>query len=145
MGEARRWVNPTIQYLRQALRADRRIDALIERAEHYREQAVRATGRATATRVSGTGMRSNVEAGVCKLVDLSRDLERLAEELAEVVRQIEREIDRVQDDRHRDLLRWRYLNGWRWERIAEAMGYTDVKWLYKLHGRALVEFEKFLE
>ena len=44
-------------------------------------------------------------------------------------------------DRYRDILRWRYVNGWKWERIAKEMNYSDMKWLWNLHRRALEALE----
>lgn len=144
METKRRTINPTVRYLRGALRADRKIDALIERSVKYRHRAEQATGRITATRNSGTGRRSQVEDSVIALVDLSRELVDQAETLAAKVREIEAVIDQVEDDRYRDLLKWRYLNGWTWERITEAMGRENVSWTHELHGYALREVEKNL-
>lgn len=136
--------NPTIEYLRQALRADRQIDALLERAEMYRNRSMQATSRATATRTSGTGSRSRVEDCVMEMLELEDAMKAEISELAAKVAEIERVIDQVRDDRYRDLLRWRYLNGWTWERIAEGLDLKDVRWVYEMHGRALKEIEKIL-
>lgn len=38
------------------------------------------------------------------------------------------------------LLRYRYILGYKWENIAEAMGYEE-RWTLELHGRALQKFE----
>lgn len=83
-----------------------------------------------------------MEDAVCALVDLSRELIQKANALADTVREIEAAIDKVPDDKHRDLLKWRYLNGWTWERITEGMGRLDVSWTHQLHGRALLEIKK---
>lgn len=137
--------NPTIEYLRRALRADRRIDALIERSARYMDRATRATSRMTATRTSGTSGRSSMEDSVLELVELSDALLAEIDVLTAAVREIEEVIARVPDDRHRDLLRWRYLNGWTWERITAGLGLSDVRWVHRMHGKALLEVGKFLE
>ena len=41
----------------------------------------------------------------------------------------------------RDLLRWRYLSNWNWERISRAMGY-EQRQVYRLHALALSAFAR---
>jgi len=134
--------NPTIEYLNQALHADRQIDSLIEHSQRCMEHATRATSRLTATRIGGTGRRSNVEDAVLAMVDLSREIERETNLYIEKVREIRAVIAKVPDNRHRLLLRWRYVNGWRWDRIAEGLNVSDRSWVWELHGKALLEVEK---
>lgn len=128
----------TKAYLRQLTRTDRRIDAMLERRERYEALAMKRT-------TSLTGMpgakrtESSVEYFGCKLVDLTREIDRTVDEYVDLTRKIEREIDALTDDRHRDLLKWRYINAWPWERIAEEMHY-DKRQVYRLHGDALQEF-----
>ena len=38
------------------------------------------------------------------------------------------------------LLELRYLEGKTWDEIAKAMDY-DLRWIYRLHGKALKEIE----
>ncbi len=49
---------------------------------------------------------------------------------------IERAIHTLQDETLRLLLRYRYINGWTWERIAIKMSYSYMQ-ICRLHGRAL--------
>ena len=126
------------EYLRQLSRKDARINALIERQQRYREFAQRRT--AVYRDIPGGGRRcsSSVEEYVAKIIDLEREIDRRIDEYVDLTREIEAVIDSVGDDRYRDVLRYRYINGWNWERIAQEMHF-DVKWLYKMHGRALQE------
>jgi hypothetical protein len=127
-------------YLRQLTRTDRRIDAMLERRERYEALAMKRT-------TSLTGMpaaqrtESSVEYFAGKLVDLSRDIDQMVDQYVDLTRKIEKEIDALPDDRHRDLLKWRYVNGWRWEQIADAMNY-DKRQVYRMHGDALQAFEE---
>ena len=114
------------EYLRQLSRKDARINALIERQQRYRELAQRRT--AVYRDIPGGG----------KIIDLEREIDRRIDEYVDLTREIEAVIDSVGDDRYRDVLRYRYINEWSWERIAQEMHF-DVKWLYKMHGRALQE------
>lgn len=53
---------------------------------------------------------------------------------------IENAIEGVQDPRLRLILRYKYLDGLKWETIADLMRY-DVRWIYRLHGEALRAIE----
>jgi hypothetical protein len=128
-------------YLRQLTRMDKRIDALFERRNRYKDLATRRTTVYRDMPGGGRRCASSCEEYVCKIVDLERELDRRIDEYVDLTREIEGLIANVPDDRHRDILTWRYVNGWSWERIAEAMHYDRV-WIWRLHGRALAEFEK---
>ena len=53
---------------------------------------------------------------------------------------IENAIEGVQDPRLRLILRYKYMDGLKWETIADLMRY-DVRWIYRLHGEALRAIE----
>lgn len=126
------------EYLRQLSRKDARIKALIERQQRYRELAERRTAVYRDTPGGGQRHVSPVEEYAVKIVDLEREIDRRIDEYADLTREIEAAIDRIDDDRYRDILRFRYVNGWSWERIAREMHY-ELRWLHYLHGRALRE------
>lgn len=129
------------EYLRQLSRKDARINALIERQQRYRELAQRRT--AVYRDMPGGGRRcsSSVEEYVAKIVDLEHEIDLRIDEYVDLTREIEAVIERVGDDRHRDILRYRYINGWSWEKIAREMHY-DRRQITRLHGFALWEIEK---
>ena len=89
-----------------------------------------------AERVSGTSQRSRVEDAVCKLVDLDAELDREIDRLTDEIQRAEYLISQLPDKRHQDVLRYRYLNGWSWEKIEEVMRY-DRRWMFRLHGEGL--------
>lgn len=51
---------------------------------------------------------------------------------------IEKAVSAVEDPRYRLLLRYRYIDGLKWDTIADLMHY-EVSSLYKMHGQALRE------
>ncbi|HIS92756.1 MAG TPA: hypothetical protein IAA84_07025 [Candidatus Alectryocaccomicrobium excrementavium] len=128
------------EYLRQLSRKDARIKALLERQRRYRELAERRT--AVYRDMPGGGQRhvSSVEEYATKIIDLEREIVRRIDEYADLTREVEAAIDRIGDDRYRDILRFRYVNGWGWERIAQEMHY-DERWVRRLHGWALLRVE----
>lgn len=129
------------EYLRQLSRKDARIKALLERQRRYQELAERRTAVYRDMPGGGKKRVSPVEEYAVKIVDLEREIGRRIDEYADLTREIETAIDKVGDDRYRDILRFRYVNGWGWERIAREMHY-DRRQITRLHGLALLEIEK---
>lgn len=129
------------EYLRQLSRKDARINALIERQRRCRELAERRMAVYRDTPGGGRRCSSSVEEYVVKIIDLEREIDRCIDEYVDLTREIETAIDRIDDDRYRDILRFRYINGWSWERIAREMHY-DRRQITRLHGLALLEIEK---
>lgn len=107
------------EYLSQATRHERRIAALLDRQRRYHEIGAMCGER-----------------GRARLVELEKELDGRIESYVALVRQIEGAIDAVGNAQYRDVLRYRYLNGWSWQRIAERMYYTQ-DWVWRLHARAL--------
>lgn len=130
------------EYLRQLQRRDARINALIERQRHYYDLATRITPgyRQDGGGGSPISAYSRVADYASKIADLEREIDRRIDEYVDMTREIEAAIDRIPDWRYRDVLRFRYVNGWTWERIADEMGY-DLRWVHRLHGRALAMIE----
>lgn len=59
--------------------------------------------------------------------------------LYDFTEELAREIDKVDDVVERALLRYRYINGWTWEEIAEKLGYSVMN-THRLHKRAVDNF-----
>lgn len=123
------------EYLNQARGMQLRVEALEERIARLRSRAERMTARYGAA-PGGSGRNAGLEAGVAKIVDLERELTRRVAAYAELIAGIERAIDAVPDPRQRDLLKFRYLNGWSWRKIAREMHLSEDR-VWHLHGEAL--------
>jgi len=63
---------------------------------------------------------------------------------AALQRQLQTLIDSLPVPEYRTLLELRYLSGSKWEEIAEAMS-MHVRWVYRMHGRALQAAQKILD
>ena len=98
--------------------------------------------RKTTTTMGAAGGGSNGEDKLQAAVEkIMRWQNRLTLQLAERVRlreEIEAAIGTVEDERLRLLLRYRYIDGWTWERIAVGME-ISYQWVCHLHGEALKE------
>lgn len=74
---------------------------------------------------------------------MDEQIELLKEERLEKVRcyqRIERQIRQMENEDEREVLRLRYIKGLKWEEVALKMNYS-WKWVHKIHGRALQNFE----
>ena len=111
------------EVLGQLARKDARIESMRERLARYQELAQGSRSRLRS--VPGGGQRRNSS----------------VEEYVDLTRAIEATIDALEDERMRDLLRWRYLSNWNWERISRAMGY-EQRQVYRLHALALSAFAR---
>lgn len=49
-------------------------------------------------------------------------------------------IEKLPNETEKLVLKFRYINGWKWERIAEEMYYT-YQHIHKIHGKALEHLE----
>lgn len=114
-----------------------RMDALMEEARLLWDKATGISTVMAHDKVSGgDGETSRLAATVASMVDKYDKLQREAESLMLELARVEAAIEDMPNNRQRELLRLRYLCGWKWERIAQKMQ-LEVRWVYELHGRAL--------
>lgn len=102
------------------------------------ESLSRKTTTTMGTAGGGSNGEDKLQAAVEKIV---RWQNRLTLQLGERVRlreEIESAIGTVEDERLRLLLRYRYIDGWTWERIAVEMCYSYMQ-ICRLHGKALAQ------
>ncbi len=127
-------------YLSQAYKLNHRIDCKLRQTENLRDLATRATASIHAERVSGTKQRSPMENAIVKLIDLEYEINSDIDRLVDMKREIAVVISKLSSPSHKILLELRYLEGKTWDEIAKAMDY-DLRWIYRLHGKALKEIE----
>ena len=125
-------------YLSQAYRLDQQINSKLEQVSALRQLATKATSSIHAERVSGTTQRSPMENAVLKLIDLEHEINADIDRLVDLKRELNALIMAIDNHAYRIVLELRYLNGNTWEEIAGIMGY-DLRWIYRLHGKALQE------
>ena len=129
------------EVLEQLSRRDARIEGMRERLQRYRELAEGQRARLRSLPGGGQRRTSSVEEYVSKIVDLTREVDAQIDEYVDLTRAIDATIAALKDQRFQDLLRWRYMSGWRWERISRAMGYEERQ-VYRLHALALSAFAR---
>lgn len=131
-------------FMEQVINAQRRITQMQQRAQHYRELAMRSTSSMQAVRVGGTAERSKVEDGACAWMDICRDIEDHAQRLRETIRKTSEVIERLSDPMEREVLELRYLSGLRWEEIGRRMMY-DERQVRRIHVKALEHVQREMD
>ena len=76
---------------------------------------------------------------VTKIDDVERGLADLIEELACLVKDIEDRLDTLDDREEHLLLRYRYLEGYSWEKISVLMS-VSLRTVHRIHASALQKF-----
>jgi len=94
----------TREYMKEVRRARLRVEALMERRERCAEMA-----------------RSRTQRTSKALEQLQRELDSSIETLATQTLEAERHINTLENEGQRDVLRYRYLNGWDWRSIAQRI------------------------
>lgn len=124
------------EFLRRAREVDRRVDEAQERLERLRAKL--ESGRMS----SVTGMPRGGGADWTETADRLIELERVVNaRTRELVRWKLAAIDAiraVEEPRLAEVLELYYIDGLTWEDVAKRMG-LDLRWVYRLHGRALLE------
>lgn len=130
----------TKEYLTRYQDLRRDVYALAERRDYYMHLAQKCTATYGQTSGGGGGDGSKVSRNVDKAVDKEKELVQRIAELVELEEEIEDVIARVPDQVVRDVLTYRYINGWDLRVIADKMGYSR-EYMRHLHSDALDKVE----
>lgn len=124
------------EFLRRARDVDRRVDEAQERVDRLRAKL--EAGRLSRV----TGMPRGGGADWTETADRLIELERVVNaRTREWVRWKLDAIDAIRsvgEPRLAEVLELYYIDGLTWEQVAQRMG-LDQRWVYRLHGRALLE------
>lgn len=131
------------EYLSQAYRLDRRIDSKLEQLSALRDTTTKATSVMNDVVVSRSRNMQSLQDTIAKIVDMERELDHDIDQLVDLKRDITRLIKLVNNPQYQLILEMRYLTYKSWREIADRLE-VDERYIYKLHGLALKEFEKNL-
>lgn len=132
------------EYLSQARYLDMRIDSKIKQLHSLNDLASKCTSVITGMPHSPNKGTSTMADTINKIIDLECEINSDIDKLVSLKKEIAEVINRVQKTEYRMILEKRYLALQNWERIASDMGY-ELRWLYRLHGKALHEAEKIMK
>ena len=131
------------EYLNQARYLDMRINSKMQQVDSLNELATKATSTITSMPRNPSPATSLMALAIEKIVDLQAEINRDIDELVNLKQCILNAIKAVSNIEHQTILEKRYLCFHSWQKIAVAMDY-DLRWLYRLHGKALEEVQKML-
>lgn len=82
------------------------------------------------------GGTDKIQNAVCLIADIEADINREIDRQIDLRERIEAAICAIPDGRLRDLMQYRYIDGFTWEQIAVTMNYSYVH-ICRMHGQAL--------
>lgn len=127
----------TVEYLQGYQRALLEWQRLCEEADRLRALGARVTSTFDGIPAGQSG-RSKVEAAVEGVSEVLAKADAAKLNVAARRAEVEAAIALLPDERHRTVLRMRYLNGYSWHRVADECGYGE-RHVRRLHRDALVE------
>ena len=130
----------------------RRYKALCGRVDALQRAIDEALARATNTGItlkeikvlSSPAEHDPMARDVCSAVDACEILYQYKAEAETALREILAAIDSLKDERQKELLTRRYINGDGFPEICEAMNYERTQ-VFVIHGRALLMITKYLQ
>lgn len=132
------------EFLSQAKYLDARINSKIRQVADLNDLATNATSALTGMPHNPNHGRSSMADCVAKIVDLQAEINSDIDALVDLKREILETIKGLENVEYQTILERRYLCFETWEKIAAEMGY-DLRWLFRLHGKALDEVQSILD
>ena len=127
------------EYLKRYRKIDREVNQLLMEKDEIISLGKRITPRYSDL-PRGWGESNKVQLSVEKLEAQEEKIDKKIDLLHEVKADIEKAIQTVENDTLRVLLRYRYINGFTWEKISVMMGY-GYRNITRLHGKALIQIK----
>ena len=116
---------------------ERRINRLIDEKAAWNAKATATTSSFSDMPRSGGGS-DKIQTTVEKIIEIEEKLDHEIDALVDLRNRIEAAVERLEDGRLRDVMRYRYIDGMKWEQIAVEMHYSYMQ-VCRLHGKALLE------
>lgn len=129
------------EYLRQLKYLDNRINAKLLEREQIRTMAEKTT--ASLSEKVQTSSGTKMDDVVVRLVELEELINKDIDKLVYLKEEAGDKINRISNDKYKIVLSMYYLSSKTFEEVAELTE-MSFRWVHKLHGRALKEFEKIL-
>ena len=143
--EIRKAENPAKVFLRRYRSLSGRIDALQAAISQAMERATNISVSLKEIKVlSSPAEHDPMAKDVCTAVDACEILYRYKAEAETALREILEAVDSLKDERQKEILTMRYIQGSSFEDIMDRVGYERTQ-TYVIHGRGLVEINKWLE
>jgi DNA-directed RNA polymerase specialized sigma subunit len=127
------------QWLRRYINADHRIDSLLRERQDVYDRLTKITAALDSESVSSTKDPHKYD----ELADLDIFIRQRVSQSMAIRLEITTAIDELEDWRYRDILKYKYINGFTWEQVANAINYSYAQ-TTRLHGSALKAIEPII-
>ena len=131
----------TKQYLSQISRLDRMIKNKMTELAQYKDLAYGLSAITNEERVNSSPDFDKMSGKVAKIIEMEQKIDSLIDEYVDKKNLIVSQIDSMENETYYEILFARYIEKKTFERIADEIGYS-FRNTTRLHGKALVEFEK---
>lgn len=136
--------NPAKVFLRRYKTICRRVDALQRAIDEAMQRAFNTGVTIKEVKVlSSPAEHDPMARDICNAVDACEVLYQKKAEAGQALREILDAIDFLQDERQKEILTRRYINGDGFPEIGQAMHYEKTQ-VFVIHGRALIGINKWL-
>lgn len=136
--------NKTKEYLQQIYIARNKINRLQQARDTLREQMYSLSspsGNMTPDKVQSSMTGDKIDNLIAQVDEMERDIVMRQEYWFNLYRKITKQIERMPTEKYRKVLWLRYVLCHSWEVIPREID-RDPRYTYRLHGEALLEFEK---
>ena len=131
----------TKQYLNQIDRINRMINNKLAEIYQLKTMVCSISVSANEDKVQSSSDKDKLGSAVAKIVDLENEINKAIDIYVDKKERIVSQIDSVKDIMEYQVLFSRYIEHKTFEQIAEDNDYS-VRQILRIHGNALVEFEK---
>lgn len=128
--------------LRTAMDLSLQISAKTQELSRWREIAEKASGAVFSHAPGHRSNKSRMEDCIIRIDSIEQSIASDMDDFIRLKNMLSDTIKKVGDPKYQTLLSLRYLCGMPWEQVAEAMEYSYVHIVHRLHPKAL---EKFME
>ena len=127
------------QWLWRYSNADHRIDSLLQQRQEVYDRLTKITAALDSESVSSTKDPHKFD----ELADLDVFIRQRVSQSMSIRLEITEAIEELEDWRHRDILTYRYINGYTWEQVADII-HMSVRHVTRLHGDALAAIKPII-
>lgn len=120
--------------LKQYIRLEKRIARMLDEKKKWEEKAEAISP--VYSDMPKAGGCDKIQNAVCQIVDLEQDINREIDSQVDLRRRIEAAVKQIDDEKLRDIVRYKYIDGMTWEQVSESME-LDERWVKRLHVRAI--------
>lgn len=128
-------------YLQRYRAADDEINDLLREKERIMSRLTRMTSCLSGM-PHGGGESDKMTDGVAKVIELDAEIDSKVDALCDFRATLQKQIGEIKREDYRRVLNLRYIQGLKWDSIADIMHYdVDAKKVFTLHGRALTDLK----